>query len=535
MKRSKILRALAVATALGLLMLLIPVAPVLAASIMVSPTSGPPGTTVTVTGTAFSPSHDIEILFDSARQHLFMTSTTSFSKVFTVPAGKEADTYLVEVIDWSLSTPAVVASTTFTVIAGQEADINIDPDEGPVGTEVEIDGEDFDNREDIFIEFDGDDIDIESGDTRTDSDGDFTCTIIIPKATAGDHTITVTGEDSDLEAEAEFTVEPEITVSPTSAAPNSNITVKGTGFSRRADLSIYLGNQLMLEENADSEGGFEITFTLINIQPGTYNIEVDDEDDNSAKVKITVEIQTKVDIGKTEGNVGDTTKVSGTGFQANGSITITYEDTIPTRVTATADSNGAFSATLPIPPSRHGEHTITITDGTITKELTFTVESEPPAVVVLQSPAEGTRTEKSKDITLDWGDVTDESAPVTYVLQIATSQEFTADSIVLQASGLQESEYTITAEEQENLIPEAATEEKAKEITLYWRGKAVDSASNESSWSSASSFDMPLPKAGFSFGGGDGFPTWALYTIFAVVAILFGLLGFWAGRRTAYY
>ena len=64
--------------------------------------------------------------------------------------------------------------------------ISIDPDDGPVGTEVEIDGEGFDSSEDIEVEYDGDGVNIESGDEDTDSDGEFSGTIIIiPKSTAG--------------------------------------------------------------------------------------------------------------------------------------------------------------------------------------------------------------------------------------------------------------------------------------------------------------------------------------------------------------
>ena len=104
----------------------------------------------------------------------------------------------------------IKAVDEFTVI---HAEITLDPEEGVVGTEVEITGVDFSNREDITIEYDGVEEDIESGDSETDSDGEFECFILIPESIAGEHTITVT-DDEESEAEAAFTVEPEIAVSP---------------------------------------------------------------------------------------------------------------------------------------------------------------------------------------------------------------------------------------------------------------------------------------------------------------------------------
>jgi len=110
------------------------------------------------------------------------------------------------------------AIADFTVIGGGE--IIIDPEEGPVGTEVEIEGTEFGDSEDFTVEYDGDEIDIESGDSDTDSNGEFILTVIIPESTAGEHTIKVLGEDSGAEPQETFTVEPEITVSPTEANAN---------------------------------------------------------------------------------------------------------------------------------------------------------------------------------------------------------------------------------------------------------------------------------------------------------------------------
>ena len=117
----------------------------------------------------------------------------------------------------------------------------------------------------------------------------------------------------------------------------------------------------------------------------------------------------------------------------------------------------------------------------------------------------------------DWEDVTDPSG-VTYTLQIATTEDFTEDAIVLEKAGLTQSEYTITKEEK---LPSVS-----KETPYHWHVRAVDLASNESQWSGTGSFYV-----GFTM----SLPQWVIYTLCGVGALLLGVLGFWLGRKTAYY
>ena len=123
----------------------------------------------------------------------------------------------------------------------------------------------------------------------------------------------------------------------------------------------------------------------------------------------------------------------------------------------------------------------------------------------------------------DWcGDATDptkevtDPSGVTYTLQIASDAGFS--TIVLEKEGLTESEYTITKEEK--------LEATKKEAPYYWHVKAIDNASNGSDWSGAGTFYV-----GFTF----AMPQWALYTLLGLGTLLLALLGFWLGRKTAYY
>ncbi len=540
MKYSKIFRILALAVILSLLVIAIPAVPALAATITLSPTSGPPSTVVTVTGSGFSPNQDTTVTFDGndiAWPVTTSTGTIPTGTTFTVPSGKAAGSYQVGFVYWSGGVGTNVALSplvTFTVTNGTttgQADIDLTPRQGTVGAEVEIDGDDFGDSEDIIVEYDGDDITNEvDGEIDTDSRGRFTAYFIIPPSTAGDHTITVTGEDTNLEAEAEFTVEPEITIDPESGTPNSNVTVTGTGFGRRAQVIIYFAGGQLLTADADTNGSFETTFTVMKLSSGTYDIDADDEDGNLATVKFKIEIEPRADINQTDGNTGTKITISGIAFKAGGSVKITYDDIEVAAVTA--DSNGAFSAAFDAPASIGGPHTITVTDGTIAKEFTFTMESTPPPIPAPSQPAMSAEIEAKEEAYFDWADAADDSLPVTYTLQIATDRNFPDNSVILEWRRLEASEYTLTEGEWEKLVPAEETEEK--KITYYWRVKAIDGASNESEWSGSGSFAIPR-SSGSGVTMPTGIPQWAIYALFGLGAVIIGIIGFWLGRRTAYY
>jgi len=185
----------------------------------------------------------------------------------------------------------ILAVAEFTVTAGT---ITLDHDDGVVGTEVGITGEDFAEEEEITIYYDGDELDSDyivecDDDGETDSRGDMACTIIIPPSAAGDHTILVTDE-SISDAEAEFTVHSAAAVSPTHAPPGDEVKVSGSGFDSKEDVTITIDGEEVATKKAFSYGSFTTTFTVPELDEGTYDIEADDGSN-------TVELEFTVDIG----------------------------------------------------------------------------------------------------------------------------------------------------------------------------------------------------------------------------------------------
>jgi len=360
------------------------------------------------------------------------------------------------------------------------------------------------------VEYDGDEIDIESGDDETDRDGEFQCIIIIPESTAGEHTITVTDE-SDVQAEAEFTVEPEITVTPAAGSPGETATVEGTGFGERVDVTIEFDGKEVAEDETDRDGSFTVTFTLPAKGPGNYKIRA--EDDDRHRDEVSFNIATEITLSRTTGNVGSEATVSGSGFTPNTTVTVTYASEPVVVATTTADDTGKFSATFTVPKSKHGEHTITASDSTgITSTTTFTVESTPPEAPLPLLPKDGTKA-KSQAL-FDWGDVTDPSG-VTYTLEVSTSENFT--DIVLERTELSESEYTLTEKEK--------LETTSSEAPYYWRVRAVDGAENASDWTTARAFYV----------GSAFFEGWKLYALIGLAVVVVILIIALLRRRPAGY
>ncbi len=414
--------------------------------------------------------------------------------------------------------PTIIKKLRFLVIDGE---IELAPEKGKVGTQVQISGEGLRPDQEIAVKYDEANVDIVSGDSKTDGDGSFTCTIIIPASTGGNHLITVIDESGNT-PEAEFSVESEITIEPTEQTARNAVNVSGTGFGKREVITItFDGNKLPTTPEllrTDHYGSFTGSFL---VPPrdiyGTSKIEARGIIPHKAEALLI--ILASINLGPSTsltspGYVGMELTIQGAGFTPNSVATITYsnnDETIPV-ATATVDAKGNFWQDFTIPPSVAGSHVITATEGTSTVTATFIMESQAPPMPAPLVPeiasTAGART------YFDWEDVIDLSG-VSYTLQVASDADFT--NILLEREGLSPSEYTVAEEEK--------LESTEKEVPYYWRVKAVDGAFNESEWTHPRLFYV-----GFSW---TAIPDWVWYIFYGLGALLLGILGFWVWRRSA--
>ncbi|MBN1862367.1 MAG: hypothetical protein JW790_01835 [Dehalococcoidales bacterium] len=382
----------------------------------------------------------------------------------------------------------IVAVATFNIPHGE---IEIDPEAAVVGSQATITGQGLRPEQRITIRFDGQETAITGGDEITDADGEFTCTIAIPENPSGSYPVTAIDEAGNR-PETEFTVEPQITLSPSSQDVDGLVEVKGTGFAAREDITLVLdGDPLptipvtMHTNRLGSLGGSFVVPPHPAYADGCLaRVRVYDESDHFAEAEFYVlPIPSRVRLTPdtsldSPGHAGMELTVAGIWFTANATITVTYDgDEALTVATAEATDSRTFSATFTVPPSAPGSHAVVAGDGANSVSVVFTMESEKPATPVLQEPAFSQAAEP--ETHFDWDEVTDPSG-VSYSLQVAADDNFSA--IVLNKEGLSDSEYTLSGEESLTLSKGGSS--------YYWRVKAVDGTLTESDWTTPRPFSV---------------------------------------------
>jgi hypothetical protein len=403
----------------------------------------------------------------------------------------------------SRATGEVVARAVFSVPHGE---IELAPETGMVGSEVTISGEGLRPDQVITLKYDGTPVSIISGDITTNGDGEFSSTIAVPEVPAGEYTVTAVDESGNM-PQAEFSVVPQITLSPTSQDVDRSVEVRGTGFASRESVIVTLDGtevvttpvSLHTNRSGSLGGSFVIPPRPAYADGSLVRVGVRDESDNAAEAELTVlPISAAISLSpatspESPGHVGMELTVGGIWFVADATLNITYDDgEAATVATAQTSDSRTFTAVFTVPPSASGSHEVTASDGTNSVTAVFTMESERPLTPVPLQPAAATVMDL--EMPFDWEDVSDPSG-ITYVLQVAADSDFT--TIVFEKKDLASSEYTPSGEERLKLV--------ARETPYYWRVKAVDGTLTESYWTVSSPFYVGSPQ------GASLLPGWMKY------------------------
>jgi len=460
-----------------LLAVFTPSLPVVAAPVVtLVPSSGAVGTTVSISGTVFNSyeGDNIHIFFDTREidvSPLVVPSGGIFSVNFNVSANTSAGQHWVEVRT-DTTTSSVIAKNSFTVDATA---LTLDTAEGPSGNSVNINGSGFYVNSTVTLYYYNPDKQ-KIGTVAASSTGKFVRSFIIPPSPGGLHKISASNDQANS-AEVEYKVLAEIKLNLDSAGPGDSLNIKGTGFASSSKVNVIFGSLNVATATTDKFGSFEIEFNVPDVKPISYAVKAQDDTGNNSDTSFTVTAGAK--LSESTGSVGGDLTIHGGGFKPGADITMKYDDN--PIATTSADNNGDFTVTITVPTGNSGKHIISVSDGTSTRELPFTVEMVPPAVPSLLLPANGSLTRA--EAYFDWLDVKDVSVPVTYDLDIASDQNFA--TLVLHKVGLIDSQYTLTANE--------TLAADFKNAPYFWRVKAIDGANNVSEWSPASVFYISVP------------------------------------------
>ncbi|MBI4303928.1 MAG: hypothetical protein HY665_06280 [Chloroflexi bacterium] len=326
-------------------------------AISVSPTTVRAGDLLTVSGTGFRSGQTVTITYDGAFVATTGSLTTgSFTTSFTVP-GSFAGTHTVSANDGLLS-----QSTTVNVLQS----ISVSPTQGTTGTTVTVNGVGFSASRTVTISYDASTVTT----AITNSVGSFTATFAVPASTAGTHT--VAASDGIFSLSTTFSVVPTITITPAQGVVGTSVSVSGTAFFGSQTVTItYDGATVATTPTtitSSTVGSFTATF---NVPAGLARSATVRASDGFNSSTTSFTLLASIRLNPATGAVGSQLIVSGNAFDSSTAITISLEGAQIGE--ATADSNGSFSATLAIPPSFGGAHTVTASDVAHSATATLTV------------------------------------------------------------------------------------------------------------------------------------------------------------------
>jgi len=367
---------------------------------------------------------------------------------------------------------------------------------------------------------------------KTNVSGNFEVAFNVPAMVSGTYDVKAEDADGNID-EVEFTIAAGASLSKTIGSIGTELTVSGTGFKVGGAVTIRYDEMTIATINADGNGAFRVTFKVPVSKFGNHTITVSDGVSTKQLVFAVEWEAPPAPVPLLPASAGEAKAVAyfDWGDVDDPSLPVTYSFQVA------SDKNFA-SMVLEGKGLTDSEYTLTREEklAAVKKEVPYywrvkaidgaANESEwsapqsfyvvAPPTPMLLLPANAGKAEA--EAYFDWEDATSLSLPMTYHLQVATSSDFSAASIVLEKKGLTESEYTLTGEEKLAAVK--------KEVPYYWRVKAIDDAANESEWSAPWSFYV-----GFSF----AMPGWAIYILVGLSIVVIGFIAFLVGRRTAYY
>jgi len=244
-----------------------------------------------------------------------------------------------------------------------------EPDDakGPVGTKVTVKGTGFDEDEkDIEIRYyTNSHYEVVKKDISANEYGSWGAEFTVPASSKGDHDILAEGDETDEDEvkEASFEVEPGISLSKESGYVGDTLTVTGSGFEEdEKDIKVSYDGDIVAEDiKADDDGAWVAAFKVPPSVKGKHEIDAYGKKTKAKDIKDKdFMVKPKIMLSPTEGYMGISVSVSGSGFAASQAVSIKYD--AAQVATATSDREGSFSASFSAPEGVCGKHTMTAKD-----------------------------------------------------------------------------------------------------------------------------------------------------------------------------
>lgn len=465
--------------------------PPLNPAITLAPVSGQVGETIQISGVEFNKSKEITLTIDGAallpKAGITTTSGGTFSGSFTIPP-LSGGSHTIKAADGE-----VEASTSLNILQ----QIDVAPLSGKAGTVVSVTGSGLQAGKPVTVYLNDVLLPTQPAGAKVGEDGSLEFTFTIPAVAPGDHMLEIRVGTTILEKV--FTTSAEVVLSSQSGSVGKQLIVQGSGFTPSSPILITFAGVQMPVVNTDSMGSCNVAVIIPHVQEGTYELKIEVA---GTVITRSITIIAQANLVPASAPVGGSINITGSGFWPEKALVLEWDDEpvegIPAIIT---NADGAFNVFIEVPVDAPGQHSISISDGVITRNLAFMVEETVPPAPVPVSPEPRARLKGT--VSFQWQSVDYEYMDVTYEFQIVPGKG--AAEPALGRPGLSGTEFVL------NTSDRLATSGEGE--SYFWRVRAVDEAGNASPWSAEREFYY-----------GFYWPAWAIWLLVGLAVVIIGVL-----------
>ena len=338
-------------------------------------TSGPPGTSVVVSGFGFNANAAGVTLVLGTNAGLAVVVNEQGLWTATVPIPvSPGGPLLFRVIG-----PGVQpVEASFTVTPA----ITLATPRGPPGSTVKVDGSGFSaNQTNITVT-----LGTATGTTTGDAFGSWSVTLTVPRIASGTYQVRTGG--SAPAVESAFIVTPAIAVSVERGVPGTPVTVTGSGFSaNQSGINVTIGQATVASNvTGAADGTWSTLITVPSLPSGSYPVRTGG---SAPVVEVAFGVTPVVSVLPEVAPPGTSVTVTGAGFAASErGISITFgQATLASGIIA--DAQGSWVATFAAPSFAANTYQVlasgSLSQGSSVRNGTFTITSRitlsPPAAV----------------------------------------------------------------------------------------------------------------------------------------------------------
>ena len=327
----------------------------------VSPSSGPPGTVVNVSGSGFkADSAGMLTIGGDAIQQVSTNSDGVLNATVTIP---EVSGGTKTISPNRLGT----GSATFTVTPT----LTIDRSNAVPGARVTVSGTGFGNRESkINVKFDNT---VVASGISADASGRWSGSFAVPDTTAGSHRVRASGQRTKESSVPVVTlsVAAGFTLGTASGPPGTVVPVSGSGSRAGERVTIIVGDNLASAiATASAQGAWSAKVTIPSAPRGPLNIFA--RSATGQPLASAFNITPSFTLEEASGNSGGQVTAKGEGFGANQTgISLTFDGAIVG--SANANAQGSWTTTITIPSSAQGAYPVEVSDAAVRSQVPFTI------------------------------------------------------------------------------------------------------------------------------------------------------------------